>query len=371
MKRIVKFAIGFAGLLMASTFAFAEVGVSFSNELKSDVISSESRKNATGDKTVTETSFAGFVNETIAEVQTDKVKAGLEIHSFINSKKYRNSDYDEKSYLEFSGYDVKDYYIEFSPIKLLAIGFHDTINTLGSYLPIWDDNLATGNLGSDFVFAIRPITGLQIAGGIDFISTIGVINPARTETASTNLITNFGIEYVANNELWSIGFAARNVFSDDRSFGLYGTFTGLDNLALMGGFAINDEGVDGPLGITVGGNILSVGITYEQKKFDLAAELVTNFGNKDANNFDVYTAADFSYHFFNNLDFSVTGKYIGDIAVPDRADKVHVFGVHPYVTYKYKRHTFEAGVNIDFRTNPKNLDRVSVLTLPISWKYEY
>lgn len=380
MTKFAKFSIGFAGLFMASAFAFADVDVSFSNELKSDVISSVSKKspNPNEDKIITETTFAGFANETIAEVHTDKVSAGLEIHSFINSKKYRNSDNDEKSYLEFSGYTVKDYWIEFSPVKILTLGFHDTINALGSYLPIWDDNLASGNLGSDFVFVLKPVDGLKIAGGIDFISTIGVINPASVqktgeEIQATNLKTNLGVEYVADNELWSIGFTARNIFDDGRSFGLYGSFSGLDNWTFMGGFAINDAGVEGPLGATVGGNILSGAIIYEHKRFDLSAELVTNFGNKNAGVFDFYTAADFTYYFSKNFQASITGKYVGDIVVPDNSseDTTNFFGVHPYVTYKYRRHTFEAGANIDFRTNPKANDDVAALTLPVSWKYEY
>lgn len=375
MTKFAKFSIGFAGLFMASAFAFADVDVSFSNELKSDVISSVSKKspNPNEDKIITETTFAGFANETIAEVHTDRVSAGLEIHSFINSDKYRNSDNDEKSYLEFSGYTVKDYWIEFSPVKILTLGFHDTINALGSYLPIWDDNLASGNLGSDFVFVLKPVDGLKIAGGIDFISTIGVINLASGETVPSTLKTNLGVEYVADNELWSIGFTARNIFDDGRSFGLYGSFSGLDNWTFMGGFAINDAGVEGPLGATVGGNILSGAIIYEHKRFDLSAELVTNFGNKNVDAFDFYTAADFTYYFSKNFQASITGKYVGDIVVPDNSseDTTNFFGVHPYVTYKYRRHTFEAGANIDFRTNPKANDDVAVLTLPVSWKYEY
>lgn len=378
MAKFAKFSIGFAGLFMASAFAFADVDVSFSNELKSDVISSVSTKRPNEDKIITETAFAGFANETIAEVHTDKVSAGLEIHSFINSRKYRNSDNDEKSYLEFSGYTVKDYWIEFSPVKILTLGFHDTINALGSYLPVWDDNLASGNLGSDFVFVLKPVDGLKIAGGIDFISTIGVINPASVqkpgeEIRATNLKTNLGVEYVADNELWSIGFTARNIFDDGRSFGLYGSFSGLDNWTFMGGFAINDEGVEGPLNVKVGGNILSAAIIYEHKKFDLSAELVTNFGNKNANVFDFYTAADFTYYFSKNFQASITGKYVGDIVVPDNSseDTTNFFGVHPYVTYKYRRHTFEAGANIDFGTKPNAKNTVAVLTLPVSWKYEY
>lgn len=378
MAKFAKFSIGFAGLFMASAFAFADVDVSFSNELKSDVISSVSTKSPNEDKIITETAFAGFANETIAEVHTDKVSAGLEIHSFINSRKYRNSDNDEKSYLEFSGYTVKDYWIEFSPVKILTLGFHDTINALGSYLPVWDDNLASGNLGSDFVFVLKPVDGLKIAGGIDFISTIGVINPASVqkpdeEIRATNLKTNLGVEYVADNELWSIGFTARNIFDDGRSFGLYGSFSGLDNWTFMGGFAINDEGVEGPLNVKVGGNILSAAIIYEHKKFDLSAELVTNFGNKNANVFDFYTAADFTYYFSKNFQASITGKYVGDIVVPDNSseDTTNFFGVHPYVTYKYRRHTFEAGANIDFGTKPNAKNTVAVLTLPVSWKYEY
>lgn len=378
MTKFAKFSIGFAGLFMASAFAFADVDVSFSNELKSDVISSVSTKSPNEDKIITESVFAGFANETIAEVHTDKVSAGLEIHSFINSRKYRNSDNDEKSYLEFSGYTVKDYWIEFSPVKILTLGFHDTINALGSYLPVWDDNLASGNLGSDFVFVLKPVDGLKIAGGIDFISTIGVINPASVqkpdeEIRATNLKTNLGVEYVADNELWSIGFTARNIFDDGRSFGLYGSFSGLDNWTFMGGFAINDEGVEGPLNVKVGGNILSAAIIYEHKKFDLSAELVTNFGNKNANVFDFYTAADFTYYFSKNFQASITGKYVGDIVVPDNSseDTTNFFGVHPYVTYKYRRHTFEAGANIDFGTKPNAENTVAVLTLPVSWKYEY
>lgn len=373
MAKFAKFSIGFAGLFMASAFAFADVDVSFSNELKSDVISSVSTKSPNEDKIITETAFAGFANETIAEVHTDKVSAGLEIHSFINSRKYRNSDNDEKSYLEFSGYTVKDYWIEFSPVKILTLGFHDTINALGSYLPVWDDNLASGNLGSDFVFVLKPVDGLKIAGGIDFISTIGVINPASGETVPSTLKTNLGVEYVADNELWSIGFTARNIFDDGRSFGLYGSFSGLDNWTFMGGFAINDAGVEGPLNVKVGGNILSAAIIYEHKKFDLSAELVTNFGNKNANVFDFYTAADFTYYFSKNFQASITGKYVGDIVVPDNSseDTTNFFGVHPYVTYKYRRHTFEAGANIDFGTKPNEKNTVAVLTLPVSWKYEY
>lgn len=358
MLKSKKVVAGLAALSLAGV-SFAEVELSFSNKVSSDIVNITSEKQD-DDSVVSTTSFAGVTNKTVVEVTSDKVDIGLDIRFFMNTFDSVNSNGQNYTYASFYGdqvygYFIKDYYIEYRPFEILTFGFHDTINTEGSYLPIWDDNASTGNLGSDFVVCLRPITGLRIASGFDFISSIG----ADKNEVNNNFILNFGVDYTLE-DTFSLGFTARNVLIDERAFGFYGSFEGIEGLYLSAGFGINEEGV-GEYGVA--GNVLMFGASYdyEDKAMSFAFDFATNFTN-DASETDLYIGGTWAWGFTEDWECALELLSGFDFNTnPDTG----VFRVHPYVTWSHDIHSVEAGVQFDIT------DNVFGVCFPVSYKVEF
>ena len=152
--KVLKTAAVLAALTMASS-AFAEVTFEAYNKLSSDVVTFN-HKDAADE---TEKVFGGLTNKIYAEILTDRIDAMVEGKFAIDDYTGRD-DYGVK----WKG-DVSDWYVEARVVDgLITLGYHDAIWSEGSYLPIYDDNVFAGNIGSKgFTLVVRPIDGLRIA----------------------------------------------------------------------------------------------------------------------------------------------------------------------------------------------------------------
>lgn len=320
--------------------AFADVELSFSNEVSSDIVNVTIPKD--GDSSA---SFAGITETASVEVTSDRVDAGLEVSfSFnVNDDDALADSKGNSKWANLAGYEIDDYYIEFRPVDILTLGFHDSIFTPGSYLPVEDDNLGNGNLGSDFVLCLRPIEGLRATAGIDFVSYFG-----HEDFDAAKL--NFGIDYTT--DAFSAGAALRDVINNF-GFGVFGALTAVDGLNLTAGFAYNDEFAD------VAGNLLSVGASYDiTDSLSAALDFVTNFGD-DGN--DMYVGASCAFGATDALELSLAGTFKNDFD----ADDSSVISVEPGVTYTVGNHEFGFAVSLEFANDE------TALAFPISWTYSF
>ena len=352
MKKL-KLAASIAAISLVSGFAFAEPEFSFSNKVSSDIVNIEKE----GDDS--KTSFAGIKNKTVFEFSSEKVDAGIEAVFWsvqdTDIKDPLNPD-DDKDYfaLGYLGFDFGDTFVEVRPFDFLGFEFHEKIWTAGSYLPIWDDNASSGNIGSDFGVVVRPVEGLLIGGGLDFLSAFG--------HDEEKPVINFGAEYA--NDDFAIGGTLRNVAGGEAfSFGVFGSLTTVEDLVLNMGFAYNDT-VEPDVG-AVSGNLLTFSGTWEKDAFHLAWDFATNFGISEDKVCDFYIAAAAGYNITE--DFSADCEVAALLDTEsDAAKKGDArFQVKPSVTYTLGNHEFNAAVSVFFGEN------YSCVNFPVYWKYSF
>lgn len=367
MKKI--FAI--VGAALVASAVFADVSVEYTNKLSSDIVNITSTKVGDGDPD-TDTSFAGITNKSSVDFKSDKVDAGITVIVFGNTEKYTKDGNEKTAWLQ--SWEFDDYYVEFRPINILTLGFSDTIYTPGSYLPVADDNVANGNIGSDYVVVLRPIQGLRIAGGLD--------NEAHLFNGNIKPDLNFGADYTS--DIFSLGAAFRNVAggSDNFGFGVYGGFYGIDGLALTLGYSYKNDVFAGDdvsefnilsdyLGLGVSGNLLSLGVSFGKDAFSAAADFVTNFGD-DENDLDLYIGANVGYQITEAFGASATFTYK---TIFDNESLGFIITIEPDVTFAINDNN-EIGVGVNFgigkfgekeeKTSQTTLTNVS---FPVYWKY--
>lgn len=353
MKKI-KFSAAIAALAVVSGFAFAEPEFSFSNKVSSDVVNIENE----GDDS--DTSFAGIKNKTSFEFTSEKVDALIEAVFWSTQETDEKNPLDKDDDKDYFGigtqdsFDFGDTYIEVRPFDFLGFEFHEKVMTAGSYFPIWDDNASSGNIGSDFGVLVRPVEGLVIGGGVDFLSAFGHDDKKP--------LINFGLEYA--NDSFALGGAVRNVAGgDDFSFGVFGSLLSVEDLVMNLGFAYNDA-VEPDVG-TISGNLLTFGGTYEKDSFHSAWEFATNFASSDDKEYDFYVAAAAGFNITE--DFSADCELATSLDAESDDDKKADarFQVKPSVTYTLGNHEFSAGVNVIFGED------YSCVNFPVHWKYSF
>ena len=365
--------IALLSALSLSGFAFADAELSFKNEVSSDIVNIVSEKDSEG-KVSTKTEFAGIKNKTVVDFSSEKVDAGIDIRFFLNNKdSVRPSNGENYTYTFIGGnaysvnmengeitpsFYIKDYYIEYRPVEILTIGFHDTINTEASYLPIWDDNASTGNFGSDFTVCLRPVNGLRIATGFDFMSYFGMDADETDVNGQNGFIWNSGIDYTIE-DLFSIGFTARNVLSKDRAFGFYSSLSAVEGLNLGLGFGINESGIGE---YELSGNILMLGASYENEDaaMNFALDFATNFGN-DQSEKDLYLAASWGWDFAD--DWALNTEVITGWNLNEADSGEYI--LHPFATWSHEIHSIEAGLQVQFNENS------STVCFPVKYTIEF
>ena len=337
MKKFASLLVAFV-LLCTFVFAEGETSLSFYNKVKSGIV----------DISDGNASFAGIKEEVDVEYLSKSLDFWVNATAKANTVDAINSNAEDYKYFGITDWDL-DWYVEFRPWDIVTIFWHDFIATGGSYLPVEDDNVGAGNIGSSGLgICLRPIGGLRIAAGFDFPTTFGKENESP--------VMNFGVDY-AFGSLFSIGAAARDVANDSRSFGFYAGLNPVEGLAFTLGYATQDaNGIED----VAGKNLISFGASYGKNAFWAGFDLVTNCG-EGTSNYDLYLGTDIAYTFNDSVaaDLYFMGEFDFDLDTTDS-----LFVINPNVTYTTGRHTFSAGVEFDICGN------VSV-SFPVYWKYAF
>ena len=335
MIKSKKLVITAALCAFTAAFSFAQE-VSFENKLSSEIVNI----NISDDDT--ETSFAGFENETSAEYSSDNLDFGLTL-------KFNLAQEEDDSISIGSEDFIDDYFIEFRPIDLLGIGFHRGYSVAGSYLPCLDGEIEAANIGSDFGLFVRPIEGLVISGGIDFISYLG--------KDDTKPLVNFGAEYTVG-EMLAFGAAFRNIASDDRTIGAYASFTGVEGLTLNAGFTHNGEIED----FNIAGNLINAAVMFNKDAIGIYVDAVYAVGGDEDDSNELYTAANVSYQITDAFSASLYGCFTNDF---DNDDSWCI-GINPNASYMINEHnTVGGGLYVNIMKETKNI------SFPVFWKYVF
>lgn len=404
MKKVL---IALAAMVLGSS-VFAEISYRFYNKLYSDTMNIrhvdsdylDSEINFK-DKThsYTDFEFFGIYDQVYAEFKTDKADAMVKATIGIDDW---NSDNDYG--VKWTGY-LDDWFVEYRPWNFLTLGFHDSIYMDGSYLPIYDDNLYSGNIGSEgFTAVYRPsiLNGaLRIAATTPFTTTENWIHADDDDdddkVAVNDDIFDVGIGAIYTADLFQLGATFQDVFDgDERRFGTYVNFPTLfglcNELTIGGGFAHSEgESVydyDGSLtfndytyfGGVNGENLLSSYFTYSGKVV-VSGELVWNFNyehfhvyydytkkawNATGYGWDFYTAASVRFWITKALSAEVIGKLVADTSSESDYDLDNIYAGQFKLDLALTQHNeIEASVSVDY------FDGNYKICFPCYWKYTF
>ena len=303
---------------LATTMTFAQV--SFQNTVSTGVVDiyGEPKESVNCD-------FAGLYDEVNLGVRSERILAGINGKFGISRFEFGGSNEvglswvnDAAQIFKYGGYD---WFIDFKALPFMTVIFSDDVYTYGSFLPVFNGNLETGNIGSDFGVLLNFLdNNLRVGVGVDFgignrttstsiegatgaEATIklntdgtevvdgGTLTPTKTKgTFEGNSVlysskkisatgfevdlsdpkkapgVNLGIEYTYK-DIFSVGATGRNLLrlngdffknSDYFALGVYGSYTGLRNVLITGGLSINDDGIFGDY-FVVDGTLVSLG----------------------------------------------------------------------------------------------------------------
>ena len=305
--KIVKTVAALAALAMASS-AFAEVNLEAYNKLKSDVVVIEKNEDDTTNK------FPGIKNVINAEVTSDHVDAMVEgVIQFYDITK--QNDY----VLQWDG-AISDWYVEARVLDdKLTFGFHDNIHPEGSYLPIWDDNVGAGNIGSDgFTLVYRPIEGLRLGLSLPFGSEEEEVNVIKIDGAAEDACpdnlkkTNIRLGAIYDAGIAEFGVAAHDILdSDERSFGAYvyseGFFGNVEGLNFRAGFAHGEKVIKAADKIA-GTNLFNVAFELvDILPVGLTVEAAGNTDDEESG-YDIYAGVKVDVGINEKLSLAVSGK---------------------------------------------------------------
>lgn len=264
-----KAAVLLMAFFAATGFAFADdLKISFYNKIfTEDAILSHHEWTCPGwhkKHKDTDSDFPAIKEKMYAEIMTERVDAMVEITASID-------DYDNRHF-GIDG-DIDDYYIEFRPIHPVTLGLHTSIFAGGSLLPIYDDNVWAGNIGSyGFTTTWRPSVlkdALRVAVTVPF-NTIAADSARRknwlngSDAAGAHYWDAEGWEYDEDDFMYEgkfdvglgliydhgdylqVGFSVQDIADpDERQIGVFvdlpGLFGILDNLTIGGGFAHSER----------------------------------------------------------------------------------------------------------------------------------
>ena len=378
MKINFKGAVAFAAAALLSVSAFAQ-SVEFTNELSSDVATIRKGKVYNGGEDETTKDFAGLEENVVATFTSEKVDAELDVTFILD-------DWNDKNF-GFAWDDVS-WFVEYRPVEKIALGFHEDVWLEGSYLPIYDDNVALGNLGSEgFTVAATPIEGLKIAVTVPFgegDDGVNYFTRKYEDDETVKLNIGFGAEY-AFEEMFTVGAAVSNVAdSDNRGFGVYAMLKPLaeQDFVIRVGYSyskaegeiteddevvgkyyenkIDDLSISEDFGV-FGKSLFNVSVEYSLDALSFSAETLFNTDDKSSD-YDMYFAACVGYELSESLSADVTGKFLFDNS-SNGAESV--IGVNPNVAYTFGNHTFSAGLNYE------TCDGDSFISIPLSWGYSF
>lgn len=315
-------------------------------------------------------------------------------------------DFDGKNF-GIDGY-IDDWYVEYRLIQPITLALHDNIYMDGSALPVYDDNVSGGNIGSDgFTVVYRPSflnNALRLAATLPFDFTKGDFdseNPnwlkAKDEDNDTKYV-DIGFGAIYDSELFQIGVSVQDVADDDeRVIGSYVSFPNLfgkvDGLTLGGGFthtyskdadkgafsaSIGDVGFDDLtwFGGVTGENLVSANLAFEKDDLPVsfAADFLYNLGEKyygedyGAFVWDLYTAASLGFGLTEQLSASVTGKVLVDTAKDSsiQSEKAkNVYGIALNLDFQLDDHN-SFGAGFEYQT----CDNDYQVAVPLYWQWD-
>ena len=394
MKKIIASLVAVA---LASSVAFADVKLSFYNKLYEDSSILDHYDNGKDDDgdSETVTDFPGINERMFVEVLSDRVDAMVKATMTLD-------DYDEQHF-GIQG-KVNDWYIEFRPIEMITLGMHTAINPDGSYLPVYDDNLGAGNIGSDgFTVTFKPIENLRIGvttpfsfDGSDKAKDVNWLD-GKAERGEDEEF-NTGIGAIFDHEKFQIGASIQDILdSDERQVGAYINMPGLfgvyEPLTIGAGFAhsecyqrtFSDLISVGHLEAGIGyENLLNAYATVEFEKFSLSAEMLYNLGGDDEwvkamgfnpltydgddgiYGYDFYTGASISFGLVDKLTATATGRLLMDMTSSSKGGfKNMLFGSFAINYDLNDRNTL--GAEFDVATRDKDW----AIAIPVYWKYHF
>jgi len=231
----------------------------FSNEIGSDIV------NVSKDSST----FTGAYNEVKAEFSSEKIDAG------IDAKIVFAVDEDGlPQSLLFSDEDF-DWYTVFRPINEFSIGFSADTFATGSYLFVEDDNIASGNLGSDGItFSFNGVENLTLAVTVPFSEIEANFFSTTDSETDEKTLFNFGIgaEYNFFDKATIAATLKNPLNSDSLGFGFYASVTPLDGLQILAGYSSNEE--EGLCDVA-GKNLFNASIAFENDNFAAAFDYIT------------------------------------------------------------------------------------------------
>lgn len=314
---------------------------------------------------------------------------------------------------------IDDWYVEYRLFQPVTLGFHDNIYADGSYLPVYDDNVQGGDIGSDgFTVVYRPSflnNALRLGVTLPFDFTKGDFddeNPnwlkGKDDDDDTKYV-NIGFGAIYDNELFQLGVSVQDVANnDERVVGAYVSFPGLfgqvEGLTIGGGLThASRESFDGDdysvagldnvgfddltwFGGVTGENLVSASLTYEKDgaPVSVGVDFLYNLGQKyfygeydeeekdwtDGSAFawDLYTAASLTFGITEQLSATVGGKLMVDTANADdvQGDKAeNVYGVNLGVDFQLDDHN-SFGAGFEFQS----CDSDYQIAVPLYWQWD-
>lgn len=397
MKKLILTSI----FALACTSVFAEFSYRFYNKLSTDTMTIrhvdddylrtgiDFKKNK--NHSYTDADFLGVNNRVYAEVKTDKtdamVKATIGFGDFTGDNDYG---------FKWTG-NIDDWYVEYRPWNFFTLGFHDSIYMDGSYLPIYDDNLYSGNIGSEgvtVVYSPSALNGaLRIAATVPFTDKGNWLFADEDDAGVDDDTFDVGIGAIYTVELFQVGATFQDIFdNDERRFGVYvnlPSFLGLvKNLTVGGGFAHSEgdfvynfdrQGTFDDytyFGGVNGENLFSSYLTYTSD-IVVNAELVWNLNDKDFYSlwwhddetlagWDLYTAASVQFWLSKPLSAVVVGKFLADTAHRSGESLKNVYGGEFQLLYELSQHSeIKISAEVDY------FDKNYKICFPCYWKYTF
>ena len=195
MKKLM---MSFAALLAATGFAFAETEISFTNKL------------------YMEDAFWGHddaADENVKFFAPVKNKFDLQLESEKLSGQVKGIVY----FMDFGGEtyglagELKDAWVEFRPIEQIGLAFRENIVAWPSTLPIYDDDLQSGNIGSNgFTAWYAPS---PLGGALKIAATVPIdwyLNDATYAVVAPNYFNGKDSTYPLTVMVVRKGFAEKN-----------------------------------------------------------------------------------------------------------------------------------------------------------------
>ncbi len=382
MKRLM---MGFAALLAMTGLAFAETEISFYNKLYME----DAFWGHDGDADENVKMFAPIKNKFDLQFESEKLSGQVKgIVWFL--------DFGGETY-GLAG-ELKDAWVEFRPIEQVGLAFRENIVAWPSTLPIYDDDLQSGNIGSNGFtawYAPSPLNGaLKFAATVPMDwylddATFGVISPnyfnGKDDEGNDNKF-NFGLGAAYTHELFEVSFSAGNIINNDKrklggTVGFPNLFGLVEHLNLGFGYEYIKEG-DGyadfinyltVVGGVGGKNMFNAVLTYEGESFAITAEGLTNFSEDSelANEtHDLYGALEFDLGLTDQLTLALTGKILSDFTSDDKAadgkalKNAYMGGVGLAFAVN-EHHELGAGFEAGFQSKSYGF------AIPVFWKYTY